>query len=87
MTGPVHPLVRVAASRDRQSSTSATPEQVEIVGELEAVSRALAEHSRRVLMGEATDWARVAEQLAVAATRCRRQVVTRLTDIGDSGGR
>jgi hypothetical protein len=61
--------------------------QVEIISDLETVSRAIAEHSRRVLMGEAADWALMAEQLTVAARLCRRQVVTRLTDIGDSGGR
>ena len=87
MTGHMHPLVDLAVSRDRQPSTSATPEQVEIVGELEAVGRALAEHSRRVLLGEATDWASITEQLASAARLCRTQVVVELTDIGDSGGR
>jgi hypothetical protein len=60
---------------------------VEIVGELEAVSRAVAEHSRRVLMGEMADWASVAEQLAIAARLCRSQVMPKLTDIGDSGAR
>jgi hypothetical protein len=64
-----------------------TSRQVEIIGELEAVSRAIAEHSRRVLVREAADWASVAEQLAAAARLCRSQVVIRLTDIGDSGGR
>ncbi len=61
--------------------------QVKIVGELEAASHAIAEHSRRVLMGEAADWGLVAEQLAAAARLCRGQVVVKLTDIGDSGGR
>ncbi|MGB3440817.1 MAG: hypothetical protein WBA97_18875 [Actinophytocola sp.] len=87
MTGQMHPLVELAVSRDRQPSTSATPEIVEIVGKLEVVGRAIADHSRRVLMGEATDWASVAEQLATAARLCRTQVVNELADIGDSGGR
>lgn len=87
MTGQTHPLIKLAASRDRQPSTSARPEQVEVVAKLEAVGRALADHSRRVLMGEATDWALVADQLSAAARLCRTQVVTELTDIGDSGGR
>ncbi len=64
-----------------------TPKQVAIVNELEAVSRAIAEHSRRVLMGEAVDWASLAEQLTGAARSCRSQVVRALTDVGDSGGR
>ncbi len=87
MTGHTHPLVELAVSRDRQPSTSATPEQVEIIGELDTVGRAVAEHSRRVLMGEATDWASIADQLTSAARLCRTQVVVELTDIGDSGGR
>lgn len=86
MTESMHPLVELAASRERQSSTSATPEQVEIVGDLEALSRALVDHTRMVLMGEAVDWAQIADQLAALETRCRRQVRVRLTDIGDSGG-
>ncbi len=87
MTGHTHPLVELAESRDRQSSSSATPEQVEIIGKLEAVGRALPEHSRCVLMGEVTDWASIAEQLASAARLCRTQIVAELTDVGDSGGR
>ncbi|MGB3442771.1 MAG: hypothetical protein WBA97_28850, partial [Actinophytocola sp.] len=42
---------------------------------------------RRELMGETTNWARIAEQLTMVATRYRRQAATRLTDVGDSGGR
>lgn len=64
-----------------------SPKQVWIVGELDAVSRALAEHSRRVVMGEAADWGLVAEHLATTARLCRSQVTVELTDIGDSGGR
>ncbi|MGB3438573.1 MAG: hypothetical protein WBA97_07440 [Actinophytocola sp.] len=64
-----------------------TPKQIEIVSELETVGRAITEHARLVLMGEAVDWATLAEQLAAAARLCRRQAATPLTDIGDSGGR
>lgn len=64
-----------------------TSSQVEIIGKLEEVNRAVTEHSRRVLMGEATDWASIADQLATAARLCRTQVMTELADIGDSGGR
>lgn len=64
-----------------------TSKQVEIIGELEAAGRAITGHSRRVLMGEATDWATLAERLAAAARLCRSQAVCKLTDIGDSGGR
>lgn len=69
------------------TEVASTPRQVEIVNELEAVSRVIAEHSRRVLMGEVADWASLAEQLTSAARSCRSQVVRVLTDIGDSGGR
>ena len=69
--------------------TKAVPasSQVEIIGKLEEVNRAVTEHSRRVLMGEATDWASIADQLASAARLCRTRVMTELADIGDSGGR
>ena len=67
--------------------TEVASRHAEIIGELEEVTRAVTEHSRRVLRGEATDWASIASQLASAARLCRNQVVTRLTDIGDSGAR
>ena len=67
--------------------TVCTRKHAEIVKELEAVSRTIADHSRRVLMGETVDWATVAEQLASAANLCRTQVTYELADIGDSGGR
>jgi hypothetical protein len=45
--------------------------------QLEALSRALTEHSRRVLMGEPADWTDITEQLIAAAATCGRQVVVR----------
>lgn len=67
--------------------TVCTRKHAEIVKELEAASRTIADHVRRVLIGEASDWAAVADQLATAATTCRTQVTYELVDIGDSGGR
>lgn len=67
--------------------TVCTRKHAEIVKELEAVGRTIADHSRQVLTGKAADWAAIAEQLASAARSCRTQVTYELADIGDSGGR
>ena len=67
--------------------TSPASRQAEIIGKLEEVNRAVAEHSRRALTGEVTDWASIASQLTTAARLCRTQVRPELTDVGDSGGR
>jgi len=60
----------------------ATPEQVDLVVNLQAVSRAITEHCRQVLMGELGRWAELADLLQVAARACRRQVV--ITEGGDA---
>jgi transcriptional regulator with XRE-family HTH domain len=67
-------MLPVARASDKVRSTSADPEQVDAVIELEDLSRALSEHSRRVLMGEPTDWAEITEQLSAATAACQRQV-------------
>jgi transcriptional regulator with XRE-family HTH domain len=72
LTAAMLPVVRAS---DKVRSTSADPEQVAAVIELEDLSRALSEHSRRVLMGEPADWAEITEQLSAAAAACRRQVI------------
>lgn len=68
-------MMPVARTSTKIRSTSATSDQVDVVIELEALSRALAEHSRRVLMGEPADWAEITERLSQATTRCRHRVV------------
>jgi transcriptional regulator with XRE-family HTH domain len=68
-------MLPVARGSNRVRSTSARTDEVDTVIELEALSRALAEHSRRVLMGERPDWATITERLHAAATTCRQQVV------------
>jgi hypothetical protein len=68
-------MLPVARTSDRVHSTSASTEQIDTVIELEALSRTLAEHSRRVLMGESVDWVQIADQLRTAATGCQRHVV------------
>ncbi len=75
----------LAASSDRMASTSATPEQVDLVADLGELARAILDHNQRVLMGDDVDWARLAERLAAAADRCRRQLVIQVTHVGDSG--
>lgn len=68
-------MLPVARATSKISSTSATPDQLDAVLQLEALSRALTEHSRRVLMGEPADWADITEQLIAAAATCGRRVV------------
>ena len=77
----------VATVSHREASTSALPEQVDLVADLGELARAVLDHNQRVLMGDDADWASLAEQLADAAARCRHQVVIHVTDIGDSGCR
>lgn len=67
-------MVPVARTSDRVRSTSASSDQIDAVIELEALTRMLAEHSRRVLMGESTDWAQISDQLRAAVTACQRHV-------------
>jgi transcriptional regulator with XRE-family HTH domain len=69
-------MLPVARAASRLPPTS-TPDQLDAVLQLEALCRALAEHSRRVLMGEPADWASITEQLITAATMCGRRVVVR----------
>lgn len=68
-------LLPVLRAPSKVRSTSASPDLVNAVIELEALSRALAEHSRRVLMDEPADWADITERLIAAAAACRRRVV------------
>lgn len=67
-------MLPVARAVSKLPSTS-PPDQLDAVVQLEALSRALAEHSRRVLMGEPADWAGITEQLIAAAVTCGRRVV------------
>jgi transcriptional regulator with XRE-family HTH domain len=78
-------ILPVARSSNRVRSTSACVDQVDTVIELEALSRALAEHSRRVLMGEPVDWAAITERLNAAALTCRHRVVVEPCVAGDTG--
>lgn len=81
-------LMRVVArSVSRVDSTAPPVEQVDLVIELDSLSREIIEHNRRVMAGERTDWSRLADHLAKLTRACRRQVVPELHDIGDSGGR
>jgi transcriptional regulator with XRE-family HTH domain len=67
-------MLPVARASDKVRSTSADSDQVDAVVELEALSRALSEHSRRVLMGEPADWAEITERLSAATMTCQRRV-------------
>jgi transcriptional regulator with XRE-family HTH domain len=78
-------MLPVARASDKVRSTSADPDQVDAVIELEALSRALSEHSRRVLMGEPADWAEIMDQLSAATTTCQRRVTVESCAAGDSG--
>jgi hypothetical protein len=81
-------MLEIATSGERLQSTSAPPVQVDLVATLGELARDIVAHNQSVLIGDGTaDWAWITEQLSVAATSCRRQVVVMLTDIGDSGGR
>ncbi len=77
----------VAASSDRMVSTSAAPEQVDLVADLGKLTRAILDHNQRVLIGDDVDWARLAERLAAAADRCRRQLVIQVTADDNQGMR
>lgn len=78
-------MLPVARAANRVRSTSACMDQVDTVIELEALSRALAEHSRRVLMGEPADWAAITERLSAAATTCQHRVVVEPCPAGGTG--
>lgn len=80
-------LRAVARSVTPVDSTAPPVEQVDLVAELDTLSRDIIEHNRRVMAGARTDWSHLADQLAKVARACRRQVVPELHDIGDSGGR
>jgi transcriptional regulator with XRE-family HTH domain len=71
LTAAMLPAARAAS----KAPSTSTPDQLNAVLQLEALSRALTEHSRRVLMGEPADWADITEQLIAAATTCGRRVV------------
>jgi transcriptional regulator with XRE-family HTH domain len=68
-------MLPVARTSDRVRSTSASTDQLNTVIELEALSRTLAEHSRRVLMGEPADWTQITDRLRAATTACQRHIV------------
>jgi transcriptional regulator with XRE-family HTH domain len=68
-------MLPVARTSDRVQSTSASSDQINTVIELEALSRTLTDHNRRVLMGEPADWAQISDRLRAAATECQRRVV------------
>lgn len=69
-----------ALLRDKARSSSvlrfggAPIHQVDLVVELEKVSRVLAEHCRHVLMDGQGKWAEVADMLEAAAKSCRNEV-------------
>lgn len=67
-------MLPVARASDKIRSTSADSDQVDAVIELEALSRALSEHSRRVLMGQPADWVEITERLATATATCQRRI-------------
>lgn len=70
-------MLPVARGTTKVRSSSASSDQVAAVIHLETLTRALTEHSRRVLMGEPTDWADITEQLLAAAAICGCRVVVR----------
>jgi transcriptional regulator with XRE-family HTH domain len=72
-------MLPVARTSNRVRSTSASTDQVDAVIELEALSRALSEHSRRVLMGAPADWAEITDRLSAAAVTCQRRVIVEPT--------
>lgn len=78
-------MLPVARASNRVRSTSACIDQVDTVIELEALSRELAEHSRRVLMGEPADWAAITERLSAVAATCQHRVVVEPCTAGDTG--
>lgn len=83
---PEHMMRAVARSVPRQVSTAPPVERVDLVVELDALSRKIIEHNRRVMAGESADWSHLSDQLANLARSCRRQVtMPDLRDIGDSG--
>ena len=83
---PEHVLRAVARSVPRQVSTAPPIERVNLVAQLDALSRKIIEHNRRVMAGEPADWSQLADHLADLTHSCRRQVtVPALHDIGDSG--
>ncbi|MPZ79622.1 MAG: hypothetical protein GEV28_04155 [Actinophytocola sp.] len=85
---PPDDLLRsVAHYVERVDSTAPTPEQVDLVVELGALARAIVEHYRRVMAREPEDWSALADALGGAVKACRRQVLTVLDDVGDSGAR
>lgn len=65
----------VARASDKVKSASVDPAQVNAVIELEALTRAVSEHNRRVLMGQPADWAEISDRLRAAATACQRHAV------------
>lgn len=79
-------MVPVARASNRVRSTSASPEQVNTVIELQALSRTLTEHCRRVMMGEPVDWADITEQLDTAARASQCLVVVEVVEHFAVGG-
>jgi hypothetical protein len=81
-----HTLRAVARAAPRQVITAPPIERVDVVAELDALSRKIVEHNRRVMAGEPADWSQLADQLADLTQSCRRQVtMPDIRDIGDSG--
>ena len=68
--------VRNRADIRQVRSAPVTPNQIEIVIEFEALSRALTESAWRMLIcDEHVDWSTIAGRLRAATTMCERQVV------------
>ena len=78
-------MLPVARASDKVRPTSADPDQVDAAIQLEALSRALSEHSRRVLMGEPADWAAITDRLSAATTTCQRRVIVESRATADTG--
>jgi transcriptional regulator with XRE-family HTH domain len=73
LLGEILAVATLPAARARSRSSFSA--QNDIVIELGALSRALAEHTRCVLMGEPADWVAITERLSAATTACRRRGV------------
>jgi Helix-turn-helix domain len=78
-------LAAVTPPPARASSSSDIADQNDIVIELGALSRALAEHTRRILMSEPVDWAAITERLNAAVTACQRRGVIEPCGAADTG--
>ncbi|MFI7678579.1 hypothetical protein [Actinophytocola sp. NPDC049390] len=64
-------LVELASTRTRQPYDGPTPEQVDVVGVLHSLRRAVDDLCQNVMMRGDGPWLSVADQLNQAAERCR----------------